>query len=172
MAAIETDQRNPRREVIREKSPCEWLIQTPHKGFSPLRERTSGKTFLGAIEGTRTPTPLTVRGPEPCASANSATMAILNHNAAAAPRPSVDWILYGPSFVPEVRAIGAGNYNVWSMLSRTRRRAVLAKPCGFAFAPQEEPAASALSRQASRRSMNVETARSCQTCRILSAIRQ
>jgi hypothetical protein len=31
----------------------------------------------GAIEGTRTPTPLPVHGPEPCASANSATMAIL-----------------------------------------------------------------------------------------------
>ncbi len=30
----------------------------------------------GAIEGTRTPTPLPVHGPEPCASANSATMAI------------------------------------------------------------------------------------------------
>jgi AraC family transcriptional regulator, regulatory protein of adaptative response / methylated-DNA-[protein]-cysteine methyltransferase len=29
----------------------------------------------GAIEGTRTPTPLPVHGPEPCASANSATMA-------------------------------------------------------------------------------------------------
>src|SRR3984885_14782096 len=29
----------------------------------------------GAIEGTRTPTPLRVHGPEPCASANSATMA-------------------------------------------------------------------------------------------------
>jgi hypothetical protein len=43
--------------------------------------------FFGAIEGTRTPTPLRVHGPEPCASANSATMAILNCNAAAAPRP-------------------------------------------------------------------------------------
>ena len=32
--------------------------------------------FSGAIEGTRTPTPLRVHGPEPCASANSATMAI------------------------------------------------------------------------------------------------
>src|SRR5580658_10843413 len=30
---------------------------------------------FGAIEGTRTPTPLRVHGPEPCASANSATMA-------------------------------------------------------------------------------------------------
>jgi hypothetical protein len=31
---------------------------------------------VGAIEGTRTPTPLPVHGPEPCASANSATMAL------------------------------------------------------------------------------------------------
>ena len=31
--------------------------------------------IIGAIEGTRTPTPLPVHGPEPCASANSATMA-------------------------------------------------------------------------------------------------
>ena len=33
------------------------------------------KRIIGAIEGTRTPTPLPVHGPEPCASANSATMA-------------------------------------------------------------------------------------------------
>src|SRR6266404_648604 len=32
-------------------------------------------TDLGAEEGTRTPTPLRVHGPEPCASANSATSA-------------------------------------------------------------------------------------------------
>jgi hypothetical protein len=41
---------------------------------------TTGHCFatdhcFGAIEGTRTPTPLPVHGPEPCASANSATMA-------------------------------------------------------------------------------------------------
>src|ERR1700679_973528 len=37
----------------------------------------SGENFcFGAIEGTRTPTPLPVHGPEPCASADSATMAI------------------------------------------------------------------------------------------------
>jgi hypothetical protein len=33
------------------------------------------RLISGAIEGTRTPTPLPVHGPEPCASANSATMA-------------------------------------------------------------------------------------------------
>ena len=51
------------------------------------REMSSWKTTNGAIEGTRTPTPLPVHGPEPCASANSATMAILDCNAAAAARP-------------------------------------------------------------------------------------
>src|SRR5260221_5594359 len=35
---------------------------------------------IGAEEGTRTPTPLRVHGPEPCASANSATSAS-DHNA-------------------------------------------------------------------------------------------
>jgi hypothetical protein len=41
------------------------------------QEKNQEKNFVGAIEGTRTPTPLPVHGPEPCASANSATMAIL-----------------------------------------------------------------------------------------------
>ncbi len=39
------------------------------------REYRMKKKTVGAIEGTRTPTPLRVHGPEPCASANSATMA-------------------------------------------------------------------------------------------------
>jgi hypothetical protein len=39
------------------------------------RLTSSGMQIFGAIEGTRTPTPLRVHGPEPCASANSATMA-------------------------------------------------------------------------------------------------
>src|SRR6478736_2629393 len=34
---------------------------------------------FGAEEGTRTPTPLRVHGPEPCASANSATSATVVH---------------------------------------------------------------------------------------------
>src|SRR5579863_6245314 len=38
-------------------------------------ERRTPSLLTGAIEGTRTPTPLRVHGPEPCASANSATMA-------------------------------------------------------------------------------------------------
>src|SRR5947209_7078742 len=37
--------------------------------------RSRNQITAGAIEGTRTPTPLRVHGPEPCASANSATMA-------------------------------------------------------------------------------------------------
>jgi hypothetical protein len=36
---------------------------------------SAGLKNLGAEEGTRTPTPLRVHGPEPCASANSATSA-------------------------------------------------------------------------------------------------
>src|SRR5438067_13598416 len=36
---------------------------------------TIGINLYGAEEGTRTPTPLRVHGPEPCASANSATSA-------------------------------------------------------------------------------------------------
>ena len=36
---------------------------------------SDGNKNLGAEEGTRTPTPLRVHGPEPCASANSATSA-------------------------------------------------------------------------------------------------
>src|SRR2546428_11895026 len=43
--------------------PCQRLVK-----------HNEGKDF-GATEGTRTPTPLRVHGPEPCASANSATMA-------------------------------------------------------------------------------------------------
>src|ERR1700683_726350 len=43
----------------------------------------------GAIEGTRTPTPLPVHGPEPCASANSATMAILNLQCSGGPKAAV-----------------------------------------------------------------------------------
>jgi hypothetical protein len=35
-----------------------------------------GNEIFGAEEGTRTPTPLPVHGPEPCASANSATSAL------------------------------------------------------------------------------------------------
>ena len=38
-------------------------------------ERHQPLRGLGAEEGTRTPTPLRVHGPEPCASANSATSA-------------------------------------------------------------------------------------------------
>ena len=42
---------------------------------APKGARKFQREINGAIEGTRTPTPLRVHGPEPCASANSATMA-------------------------------------------------------------------------------------------------
>ena len=47
------------------------------KSLAPRRISgfTKHDSVSGAIEGTRTPTPLPVHGPEPCASANSATMA-------------------------------------------------------------------------------------------------
>jgi hypothetical protein len=61
------------------------ISNAPHRG----RQKNQGKTkspaqpigypglitFFGAEGGTRTPTPLRVHGPEPCASANSATSA-------------------------------------------------------------------------------------------------
>src|SRR2546430_11486448 len=40
-----------------------------------IAERNGVEKLFGAEEGTRTPTPLRVHGPEPCASANSATSA-------------------------------------------------------------------------------------------------
>src|ERR1700678_2998828 len=63
----------------------------------------SGENFyFGAIEGTRTPTPLPVHGPEPCASANSATMAILD-------RP-----IFGPAMQrrPEGRRVSKINFSI------------------------------------------------------------
>src|SRR5947209_19867974 len=60
---------------------------------TPLNAASLERKMLGAIEGTRTPTPLPVHGPEPCASANSATMASgLNHGsqkATVSGRPAV-----------------------------------------------------------------------------------
>ena len=41
----------------------------------PTSDCKGGRSDFGAEEGTRTPTPLRVHGPEPCASANSATSA-------------------------------------------------------------------------------------------------
>jgi hypothetical protein len=48
---------------------------TPEGELSIAKRTKLRKFSTGAIEGTRTPTPLPVHGPEPCASANSATMA-------------------------------------------------------------------------------------------------
>src|SRR5438309_5844924 len=53
------------------------VTSVPQKGANSTNE-VNGKESskkLGAEEGTRTPTPLRVHGPEPCASANSATSA-------------------------------------------------------------------------------------------------
>ena len=47
---------------------------SPRPDRNPSRSAREEKRF-GAEEGTRTPTPLRVHGPEPCASANSATSA-------------------------------------------------------------------------------------------------
>ena len=85
-----------------------WLPK-PSWAFAPLKVSTSGNLGhkkrescagsrriqrgptstrnRGAIEGTRTPTPLRVHGPEPCASANSATMAKSDWDAATFSRP-------------------------------------------------------------------------------------
>ena len=52
-----------------ETSFCRVQVSTDN------RELTTDNCFIGAEEGTRTPTPLRVHGPEPCASANSATSA-------------------------------------------------------------------------------------------------
>src|SRR4029077_10452520 len=64
--------------IIREgyRIPCHRLVNDRPVNDKVDRQPTPGRRKnLGAIEGTRTPTPLRVHGPEPCASANSATMA-------------------------------------------------------------------------------------------------
>src|ERR1700678_3132965 len=53
-------------------------MQRSLKERSPMRRLeppAPDRSAIGAEEGTRTPTPLRVHGPEPCASANSATPA-------------------------------------------------------------------------------------------------
>ena len=90
---LHRDKTRPSKTAARFESPL-TLVATAHVCIhrerprrNLYREMSSRKTPNGAIEGTRTPTPLPVHGPEPCASANSATMAILDCNAAAAARP-------------------------------------------------------------------------------------
>jgi hypothetical protein len=52
------------------------MIQVALEEIAPDKSlEMMGIKILGAEEGTRTPTPLRVHGPEPCASANSATSA-------------------------------------------------------------------------------------------------
>ena len=64
---------NPGRPGSRKIQTNAPNFEDDHSGRAH-QEIRKGK-LLGAIEGTRTPTPLPVHGPEPCASANSATMA-------------------------------------------------------------------------------------------------
>jgi hypothetical protein len=52
-----------------------FLVEKPVVRVFNQQSAITNVLDLGAIEGTRTPTPLRVHGPEPCASANSATMA-------------------------------------------------------------------------------------------------
>jgi hypothetical protein len=69
--ALEPD-RDPRRPLRRSALLCELSGRSPGLcGEKPLNLKEN----RGAEEGTRTPTPLRVHGPEPCASANSATSA-------------------------------------------------------------------------------------------------
>ncbi len=75
----------PKPERQRRSSGGTYCFPTCEDSISPRR----AKKINGAIEGTRTPTPLRVHGPEPCASANSATMALWTYIAAAARRPPI-----------------------------------------------------------------------------------
>ena len=52
-----------------------WQLTTYLFILKDLRKTRDSTSSFGAEEGTRTPTPLRVHGPEPCASANSATSA-------------------------------------------------------------------------------------------------
>jgi hypothetical protein len=75
------------------------------KSPSGASDLNPGKMWLisGAIEGTRTPTPLPVHGPEPCASANSATMASgLQMQRQLPAAGSVDLPSYSTSALPAV----------------------------------------------------------------------
>src|SRR5260370_31911473 len=64
---------------LRERGPdFKPLSGREQRGSSSgeIRAKTKDPERVGAEEGTRTPTPLRVHGPEPCASANSATSAM------------------------------------------------------------------------------------------------
>ena len=63
------------------------------------------KNKAGAEEGTRTPTPLRVHGPEPCASANSATSA-LNEAPDQNRRLRREILLYFKGFAEGVKSAG------------------------------------------------------------------
>jgi hypothetical protein len=69
--------------ILEHKKPS----MTPPETAALREELDQPEIVRGAIEGTRTPTPLRVHGPEPCASANSATMAKRDWDAAIFSRP-------------------------------------------------------------------------------------
>ena len=83
------------------------------------KRRGGGRSFLlfkdtGAEEGTRTPTPLRVHGPEPCASANSATSASDFHSTASlAGRRQEEQL----SILQRVLALSNGS-DVWKKITR------------------------------------------------------
>ena len=60
-----------------ERIRISWLLRLNEVSRRLIQETRAGSDFpeVGAEEGTRTPTPSRVHGPEPCASANSATSA-------------------------------------------------------------------------------------------------
>src|SRR5689334_16587444 len=72
------------------------------------------KAIIGAEEGTRTPTPLRVHGPEPCASANSATSALC----CARPNPALrrEILFYFKGFAECVKPRAASA--PWLLLAR------------------------------------------------------
>ena len=61
--------------VLPAPEPAAAILSEPGGRVEGSRLRSILRTIDGAEEGTRTPTPLRVHGPEPCASANSATSA-------------------------------------------------------------------------------------------------
>jgi len=63
-----------RMKCVAESQP-KPVVAANNKTASKSRFKILKKCSTGAEGGTRTPTPLRVHGPEPCASANSATTA-------------------------------------------------------------------------------------------------
>src|SRR5882757_7329107 len=79
--SIESKSNEDREHALAQTSPDIGKLQSErNRAGDGLRSGRKSNSILinfkfGAEEGTRTPTPLRVHGPEPCASANSATSA-------------------------------------------------------------------------------------------------